>query len=362
MRLNEVKLKNGCKLCVVERGALGAAGRILAKALPDCEIALVVTDQEVAKLHLPTLSTALAVAGIEISDIILEPRTKPYELNDTFPVFRKLATHARNGDREAIIALGGRSIGSIAGFAAATYFAGLPWVYFPTTTSGQCDGLIGGHLSLDFEGQRDIIICDNPPIISAADPLCLRSVPKRVFRSGLVELVKCALLNGHILFDSAEAAAGVIVDGGEGLDNLIRECLNYKNEICKTPGAYELFDIGRVFGKAFEKTPGLDFNRGEADAVGLVYSCLLSELLGTIHTDDVVRVVALLKRLGLPTYLPSLHASVILIEISSRLMLDGYSIKTVSLHGIGQPRIESIPYPVYERFLPQIHQLARDMG
>ncbi len=355
-------MKDVCKLCLVERGALANCGRIITKALPDCEIALVVTDEEMAKVHLPALSASLAVAGLECNEIILKPRVKPYELSDTYPVYRKLTTHARSGEREVVVALGGRSIGSVAGFAAATYYARVPWAFFPTTTAGQCDGLVGGHISLGFEGQRDIVTCDYPPIISAADPLSLRSVPKRIFRSGLVELVKCALLNGHVLFDSLEAASGLITESGDALDNLMRECLVYKNEICKTPGAYELFEIGRVFGKAFEKTPGLDFNRGEADAAGLVYSCLLSELLGTIHTDDVMRVVALLKKLGLPTYLPSLRSDVILVEISSRLMLDGYSIKTVSLHGIGQPRIESIPYPVYERFLPQIHQLARDMG
>ena len=163
------------------------------------------------------MSTALTTAGIESNEVILEPHTKPYELNDTYPIFRKLAAHARSGDREAVIALGGRSIGSLAGFASATYFARLPWAFFPTTTAGQCDGLVGGHLNLGFEGQRDIITCNYPPIISAADPLCLRSVPKRVFRAGLVELVKCALLNGHVLFDSLEAAVDVIVEGGEGL-------------------------------------------------------------------------------------------------------------------------------------------------
>ncbi len=353
---------NGCKLCLVERGALANGGRIVNKALPDCEIALVISDEEVAKNYLPALSASLAAAGIEHTDIILKPRTNPYELADVSPLYRKLATHARNGARETIIALGGRSIGSIAGFAAATYYAGLPWVFFPTTTAGQCDGLISGYITLGFEGQRDLLSCNYPPVVAAADPGCLSSVPKRTYRSGLVELVKCALLNGHVLFDSLEAAAELIVNNGEPLDNLMRECLAYKNELCKTPGAYKLFEIGRVFGKAFERTPGLDFNRGEADSAGLVYSCLLSELLGTIPTDDVMRVVALLKTLGLPTYLPTLRSDVILIDISSRLMVDGYSIETVSLHGIGKPRIESIPYPVYERFLPQIHQLARDMG
>jgi 3-dehydroquinate synthase len=309
-----------------------------------------------------TLLSSIKAARIETFEVLLKSKTKPYELGDTFPVLQSTTSHIRNGKKGVIVALGGRSIGSVAGFVAGTYFAEVPWGFFPTTSSGQCDGLVCGRVALGFEGQRDVLSLNSAPTIVAADPLCLRSVPKRVFRSGLVEMVKCALLNGHVLFDAVESAADIISDDNRILDNLIKECLDYKTELCKKDDGGRFFGVGRVFGKAFEKTPGLDFNRGEADAAGLVYSCLLSELLGTIHTDDVVRVVALLKKLGLPTYLPNLRSDIILAEISSRLMLDGYSIETVSLHGIGQPRIESIPYPVYERFLPQIHQLARDMA
>ncbi|MCP4228563.1 MAG: iron-containing alcohol dehydrogenase [bacterium] len=341
---------------------MSRGGRVVSGSFHNCEIAVLVTDEVVAKSHLPTLTSSLNAAGIETVEVILKPKANPYELEDTFPVLHKIAAHIRNGDKGVIAALGGRSIGSVAGFVAATYFADVPWVFFPTTSSGQCDGLVCGSVALGFENQRDILTLNYAPTIVAADPLCLRSVPKRVFRSGLVEMIKCALLNGHVLFDAVEAAADIITEDSGMLDNLVKECLNYKAELCKTTDGGRFFDVGRVFGKAFEKTPGLDFNRGESDAAGLVYSCLLSELLGTIQTDDVVRVVALLKKLGLPTYLPNLRSDIILIEISSRLMLDGYSIETVSLHGIGQPRVESIPYPVYERFLPQIHQLARDMG
>jgi shikimate kinase/3-dehydroquinate synthase len=159
-----------------------------------------------------------------------------------------------------IVALGGGSVTDTAGFTAATYLRGVPWVAVPTTLVGQVDAAIGGKTAIDIPQGKNLAGAFHWPARVVIDEALLETLPERERRQGLAELVKTRLLAGAELDVRAAAAYKAGLCLRDPHDRAVRQWLN----------------LGHTFAHALEAAAGFDLPHGDAVALGLLAALRLS--------------------------------------------------------------------------------------
>lgn len=206
-------------------------------------------------------------------------------------------------DRGAwVVALGGGAVSDLAGLAAATYLRGIPWAVVPTTLLAQVDAALGGKVAIDLPQGKNLVGAFWQPRYVAVDVEVLYSLPLQQLRSGMAEVVKCALLEGEDFLQFLEGQVDRLLEpDGEVLTEAVRRCLALKAALVerdeREQGPRQLLNLGHTVGHALERETGWD--HGLAVAVGLVAAC---ELAGAAELAARVRI--LLRRLGLPVTMP----------------------------------------------------------
>jgi shikimate kinase/3-dehydroquinate synthase len=179
------------------------------------------------------------------------------------PLWREL-----RGDRATtLVALGGGATTDVAGFAAATYLRGIPWVPVPTTLVGQVDAAIGGKTAIDIPSGKNLVGAFHWPARVAVDPALLESLPEEEVRNGLAEVVKTGLLAGEPVWELP-------------LPEQVRACAAFKCAVClQDPhdrGVRNQLNLGHTFAHALETAAGYELAHGEAVALGLLAALRLS--------------------------------------------------------------------------------------
>jgi 3-dehydroquinate synthase len=213
------------------------------------------------------------------------------------------------GRDSGLIALGGGVTGDLAGFVAATYMRGLPYIQIPTTLLAMLDASVGGKTGLDTPHGKNLVGAFHPPAAVLADPLTLRTLPERDYRGGLAEAVKHGLIADRAYFEWMEAESAALTrQEAEAITHLIRRSIEIKAEIVSSDeresGRRAILNAGHTVGHALEQVSGYQLPHGEAVALGLMAECELAEQLGIAPSGLRDRVSALLGRLGLPQRLP----------------------------------------------------------
>lgn len=149
----------------------------------------VVTNEVVAPLYLATVRSALAAAGARSIEIVVPDgeAAKSWETLDR--VFDALLA-ARCGRDSVIVALGGGVVGDLAGFAAAVYQRGVPFIQVPTTLLALVDSSVGGKTAINHARGKNMIGAFHQPLAVIADVATLDSLPERELRAGLAEVIK----------------------------------------------------------------------------------------------------------------------------------------------------------------------------
>jgi 3-dehydroquinate synthase len=212
------------------------------------------------------------------------------------------------GRDSAIVALGGGVAGDLAGFVAATYMRGLPYIQAPTTLLAMLDASVGGKTGVDTPEGKNLVGAFHPPVVVVADPRVLRSLPEREYRSGLAEAVKHGLIADRDYFEWIEREAAALLARDEAvLTRLVRGSVAIKAEVVsgdeREAGRRAILNAGHTIAHALERATGYGLPHGEAVALGLVSECELAERLEVGTTGLRGRVAALLARLGLPVRL-----------------------------------------------------------
>jgi shikimate kinase / 3-dehydroquinate synthase len=176
----------------------------------------------------------------------------------------------RLGRDGTIVAFGGGCTTDAAGFAAATYLRGVPWVAVPTTLVGQVDAAIGGKTAVNLPEGKNLVGAFHWPVRTVMDPALLGTLPERERRAGMAEVVKTGLLAGEALWELP-------------LPELVRRCAAYKAAIClRDPheqGERATLNLGHTFAHALESAAGYEgLGHGEAVALGLLAALRLSGL------------------------------------------------------------------------------------
>jgi 3-dehydroquinate synthase len=213
------------------------------------------------------------------------------------------------GRDSALIALGGGVTGDLAGFVAATYMRGVPYLQVPTTLLAMVDASVGGKTGVDTPQGKNLVGAFHPPAAVIADPQTLVTLPDRDYRAGLVEAVKHGLIIDRAYFEWMETNAAEISSRRvDLLTQLIRWSVEIKAEIVasdeRESGRRAILNVGHTVAHALERVSGYSLPHGEAVALGLVAECELAEQLGLASAGLRSRVAALLRRFQLPERLP----------------------------------------------------------
>jgi 3-dehydroquinate synthase len=214
------------------------------------------------------------------------------------------------GRDSGLIALGGGVTGDLAGFVAATYMRGVPYIQVPTTLLAMLDASVGGKTGVDTPQGKNLIGAFHPPVAVLADPMTLRTLPEREYRGGLAEAVKHGLIADRAYFEWIEAESAALTrQEPAAVTHLIRRSVQIKAEVVsddeRESGRRAILNAGHTVGHALEQVSGYLIPHGEAVALGLIAECELAEGLGIAPRGLRDRVAALLSRLGLPRRLPS---------------------------------------------------------
>lgn len=244
---------------------------------------------------------------------------------------------------DLLVAFGGGVIGDLAGYIAATYQRGIPFVQVPTTLLAQVDSSVGGKVAVNHPKGKNMIGAFYQPKHVLIDTAYLTTLPEREFVSGLAEVVKTAMLSGgRSVARLEENAEKVRTRRPTALRSEIKECVAFKAEIVakdeKDLGLRSILNLGHTLAHAIEVLAKYgSYLHGEAVSIGLVFACLISRSRGYIGQNDLDRVVALLRRLSLPVQLPDIAFELVLEQFDRDKKKMGPGHTFILLKAFGRP-------------------------
>ena len=288
---------------LIRAGLLEHAGTHLGDIGWQGQVAIV-ADSLTAARHAPAIRRSCAAAGLDVS-VITVPRG---ERAKTTAVLAKL--WAAFGDRGigrdgGVIALGGGTVGDVAGFAAATYLRGVRLAHVPTTLLAMVDSSIGGKTGIDLARGKNLAGAFHQPDAVLADPSVLASLPHRERSSGFAEIAKCAFLSDRESVAQLERSAQAVIAGDLGptlgsiaLAATVKAGIVAVDE--RESGLRELLNFGHTLGHAYEAASRYRLTHGEAVSIGMVFAAALAEVLDLAPTALRERLETLLRVAGLP--------------------------------------------------------------
>lgn len=273
----------------------------------------VISDRTVWQLHARAAVEAWRRGGRDIGEIVLEPGETSKSLAVAEQIYNRLADR-RHERGEPIVAVGGGVVTDLAGFVAATWQRGVPWVACPTTLEGAIDAAIGGKTAVNHASGKNLIGAFHQPSGVCVDIATLATLPRRDYVAALAESVKHAvalrpaMLNWHSARLEAIAArdpATLLELIALNVEIKAAVVMADEREMVTRGVGRAVLNLGHTVGHALEVERSLDLRHGEAVALGLVAELSLATELTAFPAEDCARVVALLAALGLPTRLPT---------------------------------------------------------
>lgn len=297
-------------------GLLGRAAELMQRQLQVGRAALI-THPALAELHAAPLLRGLRELGFEV-ELCTFPSGERFKTLATVAELYARCVAAGLDRQSPVIALGGGVAGDVAGFTAATYLRGVPFVQIPSSLLAMVDASVGGKTGVDLPEGKNLVGAFKQPAMVLIDPSLLATLPDAELRSGLAEVVKHALIASPELFAELEQGPG-IVDGGPRLDaRLLEQAVRVKVDIVRQDpferGRRAVLNLGHTFGHAIEQVSAYGVRHGEGVALGCLAATWLAIELGSCDPGLLPRLRALHQHLGLPVHLPAGHAPEALVD------------------------------------------------
>ncbi|EEH8830680.1 3-dehydroquinate synthase [Salmonella enterica] len=270
---------------------------------------MLVTNETLAPLYLDKVRGVLQRAGVNVDSVILPDGERYKSLTVLDTVFTALLKKPHGRDT-TLVALGGGVIGDLTGFAAASYQRGVRFIQVPTTLLSQVDSSVGGKTAVNHPLGKNMIGAFYQPASVVVDLDCLKTLPARELASGLAEVIKYGIILDADFFTWLEGNLDALLRlDGPAMAYCIRRCCELKAEVVaadeREAGLRALLNLGHTFGHAIEAEMGYgNWLHGEAVAAGMVMAACTSERLGQFSSADTQRIIALLRRAGLPVIGP----------------------------------------------------------
>jgi 3-dehydroquinate synthase len=283
---------------------------------------------------------------------VLPPGEKSKNLGVLQKLFKEWV-RAQVDRQTAVVALGGGVIGDLAGFAAATFLRGIPFVQVPTTLLAQVDSSIGGKTGVDLPEGKNLVGAFYQPRFVFVEESFLKTLPRREFIGGMAEVIKYAAIFDASLFRDLERRMPELLrNQGESIQDIVRACCEWKAWVVEkdekeTLGLRSKLNFGHTLGHAIESLTGYRrFTHGEAIAMGMVFAARKSVAKTGLPPSQVERIVALLGQAGLPTEMPGFKKNVLLAALRQDKKRVSSQLHFVYLEKIGKSAV--LPTPLNE--------------
>jgi 3-dehydroquinate synthase len=323
----------------------------------------IVTNETVAPLYIAKLRAHLG--ALQPVEVILPDGEHHKTLEVLNRVFDALLA-ARCDRRTTLIALGGGVIGDMAGFAAASYQRGVPFIQIPTTLLSQVDSSVGGKTGVNHPLGKNMIGAFYQPRAVIIDTDTLATLPDREFSAGLAEMIKYGLIRDPEFFNWLEANLDkLLARDAEALAFAIHRSCRNKAEVVaadeRESGVRVILNLGHTFGHAIET--GLGYGKwlhGEAIAAGMAMAADLSRRLGWLTAADTARIEKLIRRARLPVRAPASLSPARLLDLMAvdKKVQDG-RLRLVLLKRLGEAvATDECPRAELEKTLTSMREAA----
>ena len=339
MSVLSVNLAENSYDIVIEPGALASLGE-RCRSIGLKGMAAVITNPTVAALYGAAVQESLESAGFCVARIEM-PDGEEYKNSTTLNrIYDDLL--AAGVDRGSfVVALGGGVVGDVAGYAAATWMRGIPFVQVPTTLLAQVDSSVGGKTGIDHPKGKNLIGAFYQPRLVLIDIETLSTLDQRQFRAGLAEVIKYGIIADLPFFEFVETnSSAILAMDTDALIKIIHRSCQLKAQVVeqdeKEAGLRAILNYGHTLGHAFESISGYcTLVHGEAVAIGMVLAARVSAAKGLCTQEDVLRIIALLSRCGLPVEPPPYDRQLLLDAVAADKKSKGGSITFICNRGIG---------------------------
>ncbi|MFO7889991.1 MAG: 3-dehydroquinate synthase [bacterium] len=305
MKKVRVKLKNYSYNILIKAGLLDQARKIITKTSSSDSL-IVISDKTVSRLYSRRLLQNLSGTGVNTELITVPDGEHSKSIETLKDIYIKLIKLKVKRD-SCIIALGGGVIGDLAGFAAATFLRGIPYIQIPTTLLAQVDSSVGGKTAINHPLGKNLIGNFYQPLMVLIDPLVLKTLDKREINSGLGEIIKYSLIKENNLFDLLKNSINTFYTFNDInlISQVIYQCCRIKADIVskdeKEKNLRKILNFGHSIGHALEAVTDYTFFRhGEAVLYGIKWAAFVSQQKGLINKSDFKRIESLLKLISLP--------------------------------------------------------------
>ncbi|MEI7817337.1 MAG: 3-dehydroquinate synthase [Desulfuromonadales bacterium] len=324
---------------VIERGTLASLGQ-RCHGIGLKGLAAVISNPTVKALYGRSVLESLESAGF--SAVLLEiPDGEEYKNSATLNKLYDDLLAAGVDRGSFVVALGGGVVGDVAGYAAATWMRGIPFVQVPTTLLAQVDSSVGGKTGIDHPLGKNLIGAFYQPRLVLIDVNTLATLDRRQYCAGLAEVVKYGVAVDLPFFQFIEENASAIMSmNPELLIEIIHRCCQLKARVVeldeREAGLRAILNYGHTLGHAFEALSGYcGLVHGEAVAIGMVLAARVSAAEGMCSLDDVTRICALINRCGLPVEIPFYERQSLLNAVASDKKSKSGIITFICNKGIG---------------------------
>ena len=315
MRKVKVKLgSNSYEVCVGS-GLLAQAGHRLTENGFSGKL-VIITDPTVNRLYGDALNQSLTKGDFNVTTLLVPEGEEQKSLETAGRLYNEL-TNCYAERTTPILALGGGVIGDLAGFVAATYLRGVPLVQIPTTLLAQADSSIGGKVAVDHGQLKNEIGAFYQPRLVIADIDTLKTLPTEELANGLAEVIKSAAIQNNKFFTFLEGNLGRIKSLDTGaLEEIVFQSVKIKAEIVekdeRDSGLRSLLNYGHTIGHAIESVSDFKVEHGRAIAIGMLAAARISNEMGILDENELVRLKSVIERAGLPTEMPNLKVEEII--------------------------------------------------
>ena len=292
---------------VVGAGVIAHLPALLRKHCPAAGYA-VISDSHVGKLYGDQVVKQVSGAGCQV-DLLTFPAGEWNKTRETWASLSDRMLAAHFGRDCAVIALGGGVVGDVAGFLAATYLRGVPYVQVPTSLLAMIDSSIGGKTGVDVPAGKNLLGAFHQPRLVLADLQLLASLPPVQLSAGLAEAVKHGVIADAEYFAFLERDyAAILSKHGPALERVVRRSVEIKAAVVaedeRESGRRAILNFGHTIGHAIEAVAKYEALHGEAVAIGMAYEARLAEALGIAAQGTAERITRLLGHFRLPLERP----------------------------------------------------------
>lgn len=272
---------------------------------------IVITDSNVRPLYAATLERSLVDYGFTVNTLEIPAGEEQKTLATAGRLYHQMAESFAERST-MILALGGGVVGDLAGFVAATYMRGIPYIHVPTSLLAMVDSSIGGKTAVDVENLKNMVGAFYQPKMVIADIATLKTLPDVELSNGMGEVIKHAVIRDRNLFRYLRAnMAKAIAYDLNVLENIVIQNARIKASVValderETGGLRTLMNFGHTVGHAIEALYDFKLKHGQAVAVGMMAAGKLSVHLRTFRQSDLTVLEEVIRAAGLPVNLADL--------------------------------------------------------